>query len=79
LIATQNRYSQFRDMTEGSLSFTIAGPTTSTLVFAMPKAQLVAKPMGERNGIMTDQLEWQANKNVDASDQEISIAFNHAA
>jgi hypothetical protein len=35
--------------------------------------------MGERNGIMTDQLEWQANKNVDASDQEFSIAFNHAA
>jgi hypothetical protein len=79
LIATQNRYSQFRDGTEASLSFTIAGPTTSTLVFAMPKAQLVAKPMGERNGIMVDQLEWQANKNVDASDQEFSIAFNHAA
>ena len=79
LIATQDRYSQFRDSTEAALSFTIDGPSTSTLVISAPKAQIVAKPMGERNGIMIDQLEWQANKNVDTADQELSIAFNHAA
>ena len=79
LIATQNRYGQFRDATEGILSFTIAGPTTSTVVFSMPKAQIVAKPMGDRNGIMIDQIEWQANKNVDAADEELSFTFNHAA
>ena len=79
LVATQDRYSQFKDMTEAALSFTIDGPSTSTLVITAPKAQLVAKPMGDRNGIMIDQLEWQANKNVDASDQELSIAFNHAS
>lgn len=79
LIATQNRYSQFRDSTEAALSFTIDGPSTSTLVISAPKAQIVAKPMGERNGIMIDQLEWQANKNVDTADEELSIAFNHAA
>lgn len=78
LIATQNRYGQFRDATEGILSFTIAGPTTSTVVFSMPKAQIVAKPMGDRNGIMIDQLEWQANKNVDTADEELSLTFNHA-
>lgn len=79
LIATQNRYGQFRDSTEGILSFTIAGPTTSTVVFSMPKAQIVAKPMGDRNGIMIDQIEWQANKNVDTADEELSFTFNHAA
>jgi hypothetical protein len=79
LIATQDRYAQFRDSTEGSLSFTIDGPSTSTIVITAPKAQIVAKPMGERNGIMVDQIEWQANKNVDTADQELSIAFNHAA
>ena len=79
LIATQNRYGQFRDATEGILSFTIAGPTTSTVVFSMPKAQIVAKPMGDRNGIMIDQIEWQANKNVDTADEELSFTFNHAA
>lgn len=79
LIATQNRYGQFRDATEGILSFTIAGPTTSTIVFSMPKAQIVSKPMGDRNGIMIDQIEWQANKNVDAADEELSFTFNHAA
>jgi hypothetical protein len=79
LIATQNRYGQFRDATEGILSFTIAGPTTSTVVFSIPKAQIVAKPMGDRNGIMIDQIEWQANKNVDTADEELSFTFNHAA
>ena len=79
LIATQNRYGQFRDATEGILSFTIAGPTTSTVVFSMPKAQIVGKPMGDRNGIMIDQIEWQANKNVDTVDEELSFTFNHAA
>ena len=79
LIATQNRYGQFRDSTEGILSFTIAGPTTSTVVFSMPKAQIIAKPMGDRNGIMIDQIEWQANKNVDTADEELSFTFNHAA
>lgn len=79
LIATQNRYGQFRDATEGILSFTIAGPTTSTVVFSMPKAQIVSKPMGDRNGIMIDQIEWQANKNVDTADEELSFTFNHAA
>ena len=79
LIATQNRYGQLRDATEGILSFTIAGPTTSTVVFSMPKAQIVSKPMGDRNGIMIDQIEWQANKNVDTADEELSFTFNHAA
>jgi hypothetical protein len=79
LIATQGRYAQLRDSTEATLSFTIDGPSTSTLVFSIPKAQLQTKPMGDRNGIMIDQLEWQANKNVDASDEELSIIFNHAA
>ena len=79
LIATQGRYAQLRDSTEASLSFTIDGPSTSTLVITAPKAQLQAKPMGDRNGIMIDSLEWQANKNVDTADQELSIAFNHAA
>lgn len=79
LIATQNRYAQLRDSSEGVLSFTIAGPTTSTLVFSMPKAQIVAKPIGDRNGIMVDQIEWQANKNGDLADEELSVIFNHAA
>jgi len=79
LIATQGRYAQLRDSTEASLSFTIDGPSNSTLVITVPKAQIVSKPMGERNGIMVEQLEWQANKNGDTADQEISIAFNHAS
>jgi hypothetical protein len=76
LIATQDRYSQFRDSSEAVLSFTVEAPSASTVVFSFPKAQMIAKPMADRSGIMIDSLEWQANKNGDTSDQELSIAFN---
>jgi hypothetical protein len=35
----------------------------------------VALPEGDRGGIVTDEIEWQLNKNVDTADQEFSIAF----
>jgi hypothetical protein len=76
LVATQARYSQFVAHAEGVLSFTIAGPSTSSVVIAAPKAQIVSVPEGDRQGIVTDEIEWQLNKNVDAADQEFSIAFS---
>ena len=76
LVATQARYTQLTAHTEGVLSFTIAGPSTSTVVISAPKAQIVAKPEGDRGGIVTDEIEWQLNKNGDVSDQEFSIAFS---
>jgi hypothetical protein len=75
LVATQARYTQLTSHTEGVLSFTIAGPTTSTVVISAPNAQIVALPEGERSGIVTDEIEWQLNKYVDVADQEFSIAF----
>jgi hypothetical protein len=75
LVATQARYTQLTAHSESTLSFTIAGPTTSTVVISAPKAQIVALPEGDRGGIVTDEIEWQLNKNVDTADQEFSIAF----
>jgi hypothetical protein len=76
LVATQNRYGQLTAHTEGVLSFTIAGPASSTVVISAPKAQIVAIPEGDRGGIVTDEIEWQLNKNVDTADQEFSIVFS---
>jgi hypothetical protein len=77
LVATQDRYGQFIGSTEGILSFTLDGPGNSTVVISAPKAQIVSIQEGDRDGIVTDDIEWQLNKNVDTADQEFSIVFNH--
>jgi hypothetical protein len=80
LVATRDVYSQFINMTEAALSFTIDGPGNSTLVISAPKAQIVNGPQeGERNGIVTDEIEWQLNRNGATVDQEFSIVFTHTA
>jgi hypothetical protein len=78
LVATRPVYNQFISMTEAALSFTLDGPGNSTIVISAPKAQIVNGPQeGERNGIVTDEIEWQLNKNGSTADQEFSIVFNH--
>lgn len=81
LIATQDRYAQFKNQTEDTLSFTIGHPTSNaTIVISAPKAQIVNGPQeGVRDGIVTDEVEWQLNRNGSTADQEFSIVFNHAA
>ncbi len=80
LIATQDRYLQFKNQTEDVLSFTIGHPTSNaTIVISAPKAQIVNGPQeGVRDGIVTDEIEWQLNRNGATADQEFSIVFNHA-
>jgi len=79
LIATQDRFGQWIASTEGVLSWTIPGPTTSYVTIAAPKAQLQNNQEGDRNGLVTDELEWSCNRNGNTSDQEFSIAFTPAA
>lgn len=79
LIATQDRYGQFLATTEGVLSWEIAGPSGSKIVINAPKAQIVNIQEGERNKIVTDELEWQCNRNGDDADEEFSIEFVEAA
>jgi hypothetical protein len=80
LIATQDRYLQFKNQTEDTLSFTIGHPSSNaTIVISAPKAQIVNGPQeGVRDGIVTDEIEWQLNRNGSTTDQEFSIVFNHA-
>jgi hypothetical protein len=80
LVATRDVYSQFINMTEAALSFTIDGPGNSTFAISAPKAQIVNGPQeGERNGIVTDEIEWQLNRNGATVDQEFSIVFTHTS
>jgi hypothetical protein len=76
LVATQDRYGQFFNGTEAAFSLSIAAPSSSAITLAAPKAQIVSISEGDRNGVCIDEIEWQCNKNVDAADQEFSIAFS---
>lgn len=75
LVATQDRYLKFTAGTEAALSIAMAGPGTSSITFAAPKAQIVSIQEADRDGIACEQIDWECNKNVDAVDQEMTITF----
>ena len=76
LVATQNRDSQWVDMTTGALAITLNGAGNSTLVFNAPAAQLENKQGGNRNDMITDDLTWLATKDT-TPDRELAITFTH--
>jgi hypothetical protein len=79
LVATQDRYGALLAMTEGALTWDLDGPTNSKITVAAPKAQIVAAQEGDRNKLVTDELEWQCNRNGSTADQEASITFTAAS
>ena len=76
LVATQNRDSQWLEMTTGALAVTLNGAGNSTLVFNAPAAQLENKQQGNRNDMITDDLTWLATKDTNP-DRELAITFTH--
>lgn len=78
-IASQVRFGLFLAMTEAALSWTIPGPTTSVIAISVPKAQIVKLTEGDRDGAVTDQIEFQCNRNGATVDQEVSITFTAAS
>lgn len=79
LIATQDRFGQWIGSTEAVLSWTIPGPTNSYVTISAPKAQILNNQEGDRNGFVTDELEFSCNRNGSTADQEFSIAFTPAS
>ncbi|XZE20860.1 hypothetical protein SH449x_000750 [Pirellulaceae bacterium SH449] len=75
LIAGQDRMAMMFGSTEGEFIASIAAPSASAVTLNAPKAQLLSSQLGDRDGMAVDQLQWQCNRNVDAVDQEFSIAF----
>ncbi len=78
LIATRDPNGQFLAMTEGALTWDLDGPTTAALTVAAPRAQLISVQEADRNNLVTDDLEFQLNRNGSNQDQEFSITFTAA-
>lgn len=77
-VAAQARWAAWLAMTEYVLELDIGGPGNSVLSFDAPKATIINKQEADRNGMVTDQIEFQANKNGATHDQELSITFTAA-
>lgn len=72
LVATQDRYASLLSSVEASLSLAIGNAIT----ISAPKAQIVNLQEGDREGVVIDEVEWQANKNGTGIDQDVSIVFS---
>lgn len=83
LVATQDRFGKFLDMSEHSLAFSVPGPAgaVSDAAFAIeaPKAQIVSIQDADRNRILTDQIEFAVNKNGATADDELTFTLTPLA
>lgn len=79
LVATNPVHAKFFDMSEHELTWSLDGPTNSVLTFTAPKAEITSAPSEEeRERMVVDAIEWQANRNGSTADQELSITFTAA-
>lgn len=75
LVATDNRYGDWLASTEGELSVELDGPSTSTVEFNAPKAQIRNSQEGDREGLVIDDVEWSCNRNGTTDDEELQLVF----
>lgn len=78
-VAAQDRWGAWLAQTEYALALDMAGPSGSTVSIDVPKAQILNIQEADRGKLVTDQLEFAANKNGATHDQELSITFTAGA
>ena len=74
LIATRDNYGDWIASTERAFSLAIAN-ATDKLTIAMPKFQIQNLQDGDRNGLLIDEITFQANRSADAGNDELTFAF----
>jgi len=78
-VAAQDRWGKWLDYSEHALELHCNGPTNSMLQFDAPKAQIVGLSEGVRERLVTDDIEFQCNKNGATHDESLKITFTAAA
>lgn len=74
LVAGVNHANKWLAMTEEALTVELDNGT-DRVTFAAPKAQRTNVQEGDRDGIVTDEIDFQCNKSAAAGDDELTIAF----
>ena len=75
LIATRDNYGDWIGSTERAFSLAIQNATDKVTI-AMPKFQITNLQDGDRNGVVTDEITFQANRSAAAGNDEMTIAFS---
>lgn len=84
LVAAANPHGAWINTTEQELDFTLTAESASDpdfgaeINFNAPKHQITGIGIGDRNGIMTDEITGQLNKESAAGDDELIITFTAA-
>lgn len=83
-LSAQNAWSSWlTNLHEYALELDVAGAdgavSDAVLSFDAPKAQLINVQEGDRSGLVTENREFQCNKNGATHDQELSIVFTAKA
>lgn len=80
LVATKNLYGDWLELVESAFEFGLAEATANGVLFASPKFQVVNAQLGERQGVQTDDIEFQLNpSSVTAGvGNELTIEFDTA-
>lgn len=78
--STQDRWTaMLENLNEYALELDCGGPSGTSsdavLSFDAPKAQIISMSEATRENLVTDEIEWQCNKNGATADQELSIVF----
>lgn len=79
LIATQNRHNIWTTHTPYAMQITLDGPSNSTLGITAPKAQIINTQNGDRNGVVTDEMEFLCTKNGSTQNEELYFTFTPAS
>ena len=78
LVATRDPYGQWIAATEAALTVAVNGPGGSDINISAPKAQIVNNQEGDRNRIVTDELEFKCQKNGATANEALTFTFNEA-
>ena len=76
LHATRDWHAAWLAGTEYALSCAVGTASGNTVTITAPKMQIHEYPVGDRNGILVDQLTFACNRSVALGDDEISIVFS---
>jgi len=76
LVANDDVFGDWEDQNERAVTVTIPDPVSGEdTEFAFPKMQFITIGDGDREGLRTDPIGWQANRDA-AADDEFTLTFN---
>lgn len=78
LVATHDAYGDLLGRTTGALVYNINGGTNNKVQVAAPVLQFTGVQERDRNGLATDEINFQLSRSADAGDDELSVDFSVA-